>query len=79
MLGLLAPLEGMQQSAAQFNHAAANMTRATIPGLASGPQDLVDLSTAAVALIESRNSFEANTKVFKIVDAMSQALINMLG
>ena len=77
MLGLLAPLEGLQQSAAQFNQAAANITRATIPG--AGSQDLVDLSTAAVALLESRNSFEANTKVFKIVDAMSQALINMLG
>jgi flagellar hook protein FlgE len=77
MLGLLPPLEGLLHSAAQFNQAASNIARATLPG--SGGQDSVDLSTAAVALLQSRNSFDANTKVIKTVDDMNQTLINMMG
>ncbi len=77
MLGLLPPLEGLLHSAAQFDHAAANIAQASLPG--ANRQDTVDLSAAAVALIQSRNSFDANTKVFKIVDEMSRSLINTLG
>lgn len=77
MLGLLPPLEGLLHSAAQFNQAANNFVRATLP--AQGGKDTVDLSTAAVALLESRNSFDANTKLIKTADEMDQTLINAVG
>ena len=45
----------------------------------SGQGDQVDLSTEAVALIQSRNSFEANTKVIQIADEMDKTLLNAVG
>jgi flagellar hook-associated protein FlgK len=32
-----------------------------------------------VALLQSRNNFEANTKMLKAVDEMDQALLNIIG
>jgi flagellar basal body rod protein FlgG len=32
-----------------------------------------------VALMESKNSFEANTKVFQIADQMTKDLLNVIG
>jgi len=77
MSGLIPPLTGLQNSLAQFNQAASTIARAALP--ASNSPDIVDLSAAAVALLQSRNSFEANTKVVKAVDQMDQALLNMIG
>ncbi len=77
MLGHLPALDGLQHSAAQFNQAANNIVRATLP--TSGGKDTVDLSSAAVALLQSRNSFDANTKLIKAADEMDQTLINAIG
>ena len=77
MLGLLPPLEGLLHSAALFNQTASNIARATLPG--SGGQDSLDLSTAAVALLQSRNSFDANTKVIRTMDETDQTMINTIG
>lgn len=77
MLGLLPALGGLTHSAAEFNQAARQMVRASLP--ASGGSDTVDLSTAAIALLQSRNSFEANTKVVKVADEMDKTLIDMVG
>jgi flagellar basal body rod protein FlgG len=77
MLGLIQPLNGLQQSAAQFDQAASNVVRATLP--TSSGQDTVSLSTAAVSMSQAKNSFDANTKVFKTVDEMDQTLINAIG
>ena len=76
MIGLIQPLDGLQHSAAQFNQAASNITRATLPS--STGQDSADLSTAAVSMIQGRNSFDANTKVIKAVDEMDKTLINAI-
>ncbi len=77
MLGLSQPLDGLQHAAAQFNQAASNITRATLPS--SSGQDTAELSTAAVAMAQALNSFDANTKVFKTVDEMDKTLINAIG
>jgi flagellar hook protein FlgE len=77
MLGLVPPLDGLQHSAAQFNQAANNVVRATLP--AQGAKDTVDLSAAAVAMLQSRNSFDANTKLIKTANEMDSALINAVG
>jgi len=77
MLGLLPALNGLTQSTAQFDQASRQIARTSLPP--SGGTDTVDLSTAAVALLQSRNNFEANTKVIKVSDEMEKALIDTLG
>jgi flagellar basal body rod protein FlgG len=77
MLGLIQPLEALQHSAAQFNQAASNFVRATLPS--SNGQDTVNLSTAAVAMMQARNSFDANTKVVETTDDMDKTLLNAIG
>ncbi len=32
-----------------------------------------------VSLLQSRNSFDANTKVFKVADEMQKSLLNVVG
>ena len=78
MVGLTPPLDGLLNSAAQFDQAANNFTRATEPP-ASGGQDSVDLSTAAVAMVQARNSFDANTKAVEVQEQMNQTLLNVIG
>ena len=76
MVGLTTALEGLSRAEAQFNTAASQMARTPPPP----PQaDSVDLSAAAVALLESRNSFEANTKMIKTADEMEKSLLDTLG
>jgi flagellar basal body rod protein FlgG len=77
MLGLIQPLDALQHSASQFNQAAGNITRATLPS--STGQDYVSLSSAAVSMVQARNSFDANTKVIKTVDEMDKTLIKAVG
>jgi len=77
MLGLIQPLNGLLQSAAQFDQAANNVVRSALP--TSSGQDTVELSTAAVSMVQAKNSFEANIKVFKTVDEMDKTLINAMG
>jgi flagellar hook protein FlgE len=40
---------------------------------------VVDLSAAAVALIQSRNNFEANSKVIQVADEMEKTLVGAVG
>ena len=74
---LSSALEGMSRAETQFNKAAGDIARASVVSTAGG--DVVDLSASAVALMESKNSFEANTKVFKVADEMSKDLLNVIG
>ncbi|HYL74618.1 MAG TPA: flagellar basal body rod C-terminal domain-containing protein [Bryobacteraceae bacterium] len=74
MLGLLPALDGLLHSSAQFDQAASRIARAPV-----GPADAVDLSAAAVALIQSKNNFEANSKVIQAIDEMQHVLIDTLG
>ena len=76
MVGLMPPVEGLLHSAEQFDQAVNRVARASLGG--TGSQDTVDLSAAAVALLQSRNSFDANTKVVKTADEMDQTLVNMV-
>ena len=70
-------LEGMSRAETQLNQAAGDIARATTVSPAGG--DIVDLSTSMVSLLQSRNSFEANTKVFKVADEMQKSLLNVIG
>ncbi len=77
MLGFTTALEGLTNSEAQFDHAAQQIAAAPV-AVAAG-QDTVDLSTAAVAVLEAKNNFDANTKVIKIGDEMQAYLLNAIG
>lgn len=77
MIGLTAALDGLSLAESQFNIAAAKIGRA--PLTASEGADSVDLSAAAVALLESRNNFDANTKLIKTVDELEKSLIDAVG
>ena len=77
MTGLMPPVTGLLHSLDQFDQAASQIAKETVPG--SNTEDTSDLSVAAVALVQSKNSFDANTKVFEVADEMDKALINMIG
>lgn len=77
MVGFTTALEGLANSEAQFNQAAQQIARA--PVAAGAGQDTVDLSTAAVAMLQAKNNFDANTKAIKVGDEMEQYLLNAVG
>ena len=77
MVGLTNALQGLTRSEAQFNSAADRI--AQLPPAQPKQGDQVDLSSEAVALLQSKNSFEANTKVVKVADQMEQTLLDMTG
>jgi flagellar hook protein FlgE len=70
-------LEGMSRAETQLNQAAGNIARASI--VSPPAVDIVDLSASMVSLLQSRNSFDANTKVFKVADEMQKSLLNIVG
>jgi hypothetical protein len=67
----------MSRAETQFKRAAGDIARAPVVSPSGG--DVVDLSASAVALMESKNSFEANSKVFQVADQMSKDLLNVIG
>jgi Flagellar basal body rod FlgEFG protein C-terminal len=76
-IGITSSLQGMQKAEAQFNQVAQNIARG--PSSSAPQGDTVDLSTQAVALIEAKNSVEANTKALKASDEMTQTLLKAVG
>ena len=77
-IGMTESVQGMQRAQNQFDQAAQNI--AQWPSSSSAPQgDTVDLSAQAVALIQAKNSFEANTAAFKVGDEMTQSVLNVIG
>jgi hypothetical protein len=69
----------MSRAETQFNKAAGAIARATTASPDGGGGDVVDLSVSMVALLQSKNNFEANTKVFKVADEMQKSLLNAIG
>ena len=74
---LSSALIGMSRAETQLNKAAGDIARAPVVSPLGG--DVVDLSSSMVSMLESRNSFEANTKVFKVADEMQKSLLNVVG
>jgi hypothetical protein len=76
-------LEGMSRAETQLNQAAGEIARSTAvhatPVVPSVNGDIVDLSAPMVSLLQSRNSFDANTKVIKVADEMQKSLLDVVG
>jgi hypothetical protein len=80
MVALTQALQGLSSSQAQFDVAAGQIARSPLADQGKvAPQDQVDLSTALVALLQSRNSVEANLKVLKTADEMEKKLLDVVG
>ncbi len=77
MIALTQAWQGLSNSEAQFDAAAGQIARAPRADLGQGDQ--VDLSTAAVALLQARNSFETNLKVMQTAGQMEKKLLDMVG
>ena len=70
-------LEGMSRAETQLNQAASDIARSSTVPPAGG--DVLDLSASMISLLQSRNSFEANTKAFKVADEMQKSLLSVIG
>jgi flagellar hook protein FlgE len=69
-----AALSGLQQAQTRLNAVASQIANPS-----DTPADSVDLSTQAVALIQSRNDFAANIAVLKTVDEMQKTVFDLTG
>jgi flagellar hook protein FlgE len=81
MTAIQSALTGMQQADSQLDATAsriANSPFPTVPG-AQNPQDLLDLSSEMVSLMQARTDFSANTKVVHVADEMHKSTLSMLG
>jgi hypothetical protein len=76
-IGQTQAVQGIQRAEAQFDRAAAKIS---VPFTSSpGQGDIVDLSAVAVAMMESKNSFQANIQVLKVDNQMQQSLLSIVG
>jgi len=73
MIDFSTPLAGLDRATTSLNQTASKIANLSTPG------DTVDLSSEVVSLIQSRNDFDANTKVLQTQDEMTQSLLNIIG
>jgi hypothetical protein len=69
--------QGLQASEAQIDRVAQDVAAQPF-SLATPGGDQVSLSTQAVALLQAKNSFEANLKALQVDDQMTQTLLSTL-
>jgi flagellar basal body rod protein FlgG len=67
-----AALSGLNQAQATFENAAKRIGSAGLPG------DSVDLTAAAVDLIQAKNDFEANLKSLTVADELDKSAIDLV-
>ncbi len=77
-IGMTSSLQGMQRAETQLNQVAQSIAQGPVSSSAGPEGDTVDLSAQAVALIQAKNSFEANTAALKVGDEMTQTLLKVL-
>ena len=79
MVAMTQALQGLARSEAQLNGVAQKIAQLPVLPFGNGTGDQVDLSAEAVALIQARNSFVANTKMIKVADEMQKMLLDVVG
>ena len=78
MMSFGTSLEGLSRAETQFNAAAQDIARFPVAA-SDGQLDTVDLSAAAVAMLQAKNNFDANTKAIKVGDEMYRSLLDAIG
>jgi flagellar basal body rod protein FlgG len=76
-IGMIQAAQGLEASEVQFDRVAQNIAASPF-SLATPQGDQVSLSTQAVALLQAKNSFEANIKLLQVDDQMTQTLLATL-
>ena len=80
MSDLAISLGGIQRAELQLDSTASKLARlSTSPNSSSLGGDIVDLSSAAAALMQSRQVAEANIKAFQSMDQVQKSLIDIMG
>lgn len=69
---------GMSRASASFDHAAGRMTQAAGGGY-SAPSDSVDLSAAAVGMIQTSDQFQLTLAMVDIANQMDATMLSLLG
>jgi flagellar basal body rod protein FlgC len=78
MNALDGPLQGLANAEASFNSAAEKINKSFVVD-PQNPQDQVSLSDAMVALLNSKNEYEANLQSLKTGNEMTKKLLDVLG
>ena len=78
MNALDGPLQGLSNAEASFNSAAEKISKSFVVD-PRNPQDQVSISDAMVALLNSKNDYEANLKSLKTGNEMTKRLLDVLG
>ena len=71
-------LSGLERAQSGFEQAAVEIAGMGAPPSSSPPVDTVDLSAAAVNLMESRAAFTANIAMLKAADRMERQSLDLL-
>jgi hypothetical protein len=72
------PIQGLARAEASFNSAAEKINKSFVVD-PQNPQDQVSLSDSVVALLNSKNDYEANLKSLKTGNEMTKRLLDALG
>jgi flagellar hook-associated protein FlgK len=75
---LTGPIQGLASAEASFNSAAEKISKSFVVD-PQNSQDQVSLSDAMVALLNSKNDYEANLQSLKTSNEMTQKLLDILG
>ena len=75
---LTGPIQGLASAEASFNSAAEKISKSFVVD-PQNSQDQVSLSDAMVALLNSKNDYEANLQSLKTGNEMTQKLLDILG
>lgn len=78
MNGLDTSLEGLSRAQAAFDQAADNIARSPSAN-PQNPQDQVSVSDEMVALLNSRNDYEANLKSLDAGKELQKKLLDLIG
>ena len=70
-------IEGLNRAEEKLQSVATKLARVSSADSAQ-PNDLVDLSAAAVAMIEARNEHAVNVKVIETAEEMSKHILDVL-
>ena len=71
-------LDGLRSAEAKLEKASARLAQLPV-SLTGEPQDVVDISAEAVAMLVAKNSFEANLKALETAQELAESSLNVLG
>jgi flagellar basal body rod protein FlgC len=72
------PIQGLARAEAAFDSAAEKINKSFVVD-SQNPQDQVSLSDGMVALLNSKNDYEANLQSLKTGNEMTKRLLDVLG